>query len=90
MSKKYIELRVSGNEPELESFLSLVHLIESFGRYGMCRKIEVTVDGDGSGKLTFYEKNADKEYVELPTFELDDLHKLEESVKNKYVIDIGE
>ncbi len=90
MSQKYIELKVIGNEPELEEFLSLIHLIESFGRFGMSRKIEVTVDGDGSGRLSFYEKNKDGDFVELPTFELDDLRKLEETTKGKFVIDIGE
>lgn len=51
--KSFIDLRVVGNSPEIGEFLKMCQLIQSFGTYGTCRKITVTTDGDGSGRLRF-------------------------------------
>lgn len=87
--KQYVELKVVGHPEELKEFLSLVQLIQSFGDFGMSREIKVTVDGDGSGRLGFYMKDDTGEYKDLPSFKLDDLHKMEEA-KVKYTVYIGE
>lgn len=77
--KKYIELKVIGNKEELNSFITLLTLIKSFGRYGMSRRIEVNVDGDGSGKLDFQVIKSDSTTEDLPTFGLNELHGLEKN-----------
>ena len=68
MSKKFINLKVVGGEPEIESFLTACSMIQKLGIRGCSRKISLVVDGDGSGKLKFY-LNGDDE--ELPMTEED-------------------
>lgn len=51
--KKYIELKVTGNETELMEFITLCKQIEYLGKVGSSRTIKVHVDGDGSFHLKF-------------------------------------
>jgi hypothetical protein len=90
MSKKYIEFKVVGQEEELKSFTTLLQLIQSFGRYGMSRKVKVDVDGDGSGRLGFSILKEDGKKEELPPFQLDELRQLEKTTEHKYTVYIGE
>lgn len=53
MSRKYMEMKVVGFEPELKEFVRVCQMIQECGRVGTCRTIPVVVDGDGSGKLSF-------------------------------------
>jgi hypothetical protein len=64
--KSYIDLRIVGHNPELGEFLRMCQLIQSFGTYGTCRKISVTTDGDGSGRLLFGLVDKDGKVEELP------------------------
>ena len=91
--KQYIDLRIVGNEPELKEFLNLCCLISTFGAYGMSRGISVSVDGDGSGKLNFF--NITKSKRKWPSNEVEILtYKEIEEVDRKrlqiYKVDIGE
>lgn len=52
-SKKYIDIRVVGQLPELQEFLRVCKLIQTFGTRGTSRTVKVRVDGDGSGRLRF-------------------------------------
>ena len=52
-NKKYIELKVVGNEPELTEFVRLCQQIQYLGYVGSSRTIRLHVDGDGSGHLKF-------------------------------------
>ena len=52
--KSFINLKIVGSEPELSEFLDLCSTIQKLGIRGSSRKISVVVDGDGSGRLTFY------------------------------------
>jgi hypothetical protein len=54
MKRRCINIRVTGQESELKDFIRLCKIIQRLGRVGSCRKIPVVVDGDGSGKLSFY------------------------------------
>jgi len=52
--KKYVDIRVVGGEEELLEFADLCKIIQRLGRVGSNRDITITVDGDGSGRLSFY------------------------------------
>ena len=89
MRKKYIEFKVVGYEEELNSFTTLLQLIQSFGRYGMSRKVKVDVDGF-SRYLTFSILKENGKQEELPMFQLDELKQLEKTTESKYTVYIGE
>jgi hypothetical protein len=87
--KSYIDLRIVGHDPELGEFLRICQLIQSFGTYGTSRKITISVDGDGSGRLLFGLVNKDGKVEELP----DVPHKLldeKEAKKEQWDMSIGE
>jgi len=65
--KSYIDLRITGHNPEIGEFLRMCQLIQSFGTYGTCRKITVTTDGDGSGRLNFGIVNEDGKVEDIPS-----------------------
>lgn len=48
------DLRVVGQESEIKDFINLCKVIQQIGRNGSNRTIKLTVDGDGSGRLSFY------------------------------------
>lgn len=94
--KSYIDIRVVGHTEELKSLVALLSLIQSFGRYGMSRTIQVHTDGDGSGRLDFIDISKKGEvvsaYSEGEVFESishEDLNKLEQ-LKKKFEVWIGE
>ena len=62
--RKYIDLRVSGHEPELTAFLAACSLIQRYGIHGVHRDLIISVDGDGSGKLAFF-LNDDEEMLPM-------------------------
>ena len=64
--KSFIDVRIVGFNTELGEFLRICQLIQSFGTYGTCRKITVTTDGDGSGRLQFGVLDKDGKVEELP------------------------
>jgi len=64
IEKKYINLKVVGHEPELTEFLAACSLIQKYGIHGTSRELTIAVDGDGSGKLTFY-LNGDDEMLPM-------------------------
>jgi hypothetical protein len=57
-----------------KEFVKLCMAIQYCGRVGSCRTINIVVDGDGSGRLAFYEKDGDelKDVPSLP-FDTDEL-----------------
>jgi len=75
---KYIDMRIaSRSEIELQEFIRVCQAIATLGVRGSGRTLQITVDGDGSGKLRFYLLNG-KEEEELPFFEDLDLDNLPE------------
>jgi hypothetical protein len=52
-----IRLDVVGGKDEIRAFLELCLSIEYLGIKGMNRSILVDVDGDGSGRLNFFDQN---------------------------------
>lgn len=76
-SKKYIDIRVIGSEPELTNFLGLCKLIQTFGTYGTSRTVKVIVDGDGSGHLRFSMLEKSEE-MDIPSFKKEELGEKEE------------
>ena len=83
--KSKMTFTVVGHDSELQEFVKLCALVQSFGTYGMSRTIKVDVDGDGSGRLQFF--NAKDE--EMPNLD----HKLLNDVdasKTGFHVDIGE
>lgn len=85
--KEYVDIRVVGHGPELDEFLKLCQLIQTCGTYGASRKINVSVDGDGSGKLSFSLITKDKDLLEVPAIPHD---VFTERDKGGLEIDIGE
>ncbi len=63
--KKYIDIRVVGQEAELKDFMNVCKAIQKLGTVGSFGKIKVVVDGDGSGKLAFYGIGEDKNLTEF-------------------------
>ena len=51
---RYIDVRVVGNSDEIDDFLELCRAIQYLGSVGASRELRVYVDGDGSGRLSFY------------------------------------
>lgn len=82
--KTKINLEIIGHDPELYEFLRLCRLIQTFGDLGTSRKINVKVDGDGSGHLQFKVIASDG-VTDLPSFD-------GEYIENNdtFKIDIGE
>ena len=87
--KHYIDLRIVGHDSELGEFLRICQLIQSFGTYGTSRKLTISVDGDGSGRLLFGLVNKDGKVEELPDVPyklLDD----KDTTKETWDMSIGE
>jgi len=72
MSKKFINLKVVGGEPELESFLTACSMIQKLGLRGCSRKLSLVIDGDGSGQLKFY-LNGDEEILPMTDEDVKDI-----------------
>ena len=53
MENYYINVKISGGQPEITEFLSLLAKIQHLGSIGASCTIPLTVDGDGSGQLRF-------------------------------------
>lgn len=85
--KKFIDVRVVGNSTELVEFLRICRLIQSFGTYGMSRKIIVDIDGDGSGHLRFGVVNGDGKVEDMPPI---DHKELDAQGKEGWRMSIGE
>jgi len=83
--KSKITFSVVGNESELQEFVKLCGLIQSFGTYGMGRTIEVAVDGDGSGTLRFFSEKDE----EMPNINYKLLQQMDAN-KTGFRVDIGE
>jgi len=67
MSKVAMNIKVTANcDEDMVSFLRLCTMIQECGRRGSGRTFKVVVDGDGSGKYTFYSENKDKEFEQFP------------------------
>jgi hypothetical protein len=81
--KKYIDIRVSAFEPELKEFLRLCAKIQYLGVVGASRNINVSVDGDGSGRVKFAMVHPDGKVEEfhLPEFK-------DSSEREKYIEDL--
>jgi hypothetical protein len=66
MSEKIsIDLRIVGHESEIVEFLRLCQTISRLGTIGASRKVMVSVDGDGSGKLCFLYESNDEKYDDI-------------------------
>lgn len=87
MSKKYMDIRVTGYEPELVEFLKVLKSITTLGRYGSSRTVEVNVDGDGSGRLDFQLINNESD---LSTVEPWDYKEFSENEESHLKLSIGE
>lgn len=83
-SKKYIDVRVVGNQSELTEFLRVCKLIQTFGTYGTSRTVKVIVDGDGSGRLKFSMLENSKE-IEVPSLTIDEI-----GTRGEFKVFIGE
>lgn len=91
--KKYIDLRITGNETEIMEFLNLCCLISTFGNYGMSRNIHLNVDGDGSGRLNFYDiSNGKRKWPskEIEPLDYKDIQGIDDQLKGEYKASIGE
>lgn len=87
--KSYIDLRIVGHDTELGEFLRVCQLIQSFGTYGTHRKVTVSVDGDGSGRLKFGIVNKDGSVEDVPDVSHKILDEMD-SKKEEFKLDIGE
>jgi hypothetical protein len=70
MDKIHVDIRVVGHTEEVGAFLRLLQYIEASGRLGAGADIQVSVDGDGSGRLGFFlidEPGQKEKYSNLPT-----------------------
>ena len=66
---KYIDIRVIGNLTEVCEFLKVCGAIQWCGNVGAGRNIPVSVDGDGSGRLSFKilsDKGESSDVVSIP------------------------
>ena len=76
--KKYLDVRVIGYEPEINEFITLIAVIQELGRQGASRDIQLSVDGDGSGRLKFQlmykDEIKDIEFIE--NFNPDDMPRI--------------
>lgn len=64
MERYYIDVRISGDKPEIQEMLELLTKIEILGSVGANRTIPVTVDGDGSARLSFKTLNTEENQIE--------------------------
>lgn len=64
MKQYYIDVRISGDKPEIQEMLELLTKIEILGNVGANRTIPVTVDGDGSARLSFKTLNTEENQIE--------------------------
>lgn len=67
--RRYVDVRVSGNEADLAAFLQLCKTVGALCSVGATRNILVAVDGDGSADLRFDFGETDVEDVEVPDFD---------------------
>jgi hypothetical protein len=65
MSKMHLDIRVVGNKEELSAFVGLCKVIQYLGRSGSSRDIKLSVDGDGSGRLSFYGIMSEGKFVDF-------------------------
>lgn len=78
MSKKYLDFRVTGYEPELAEFIKILKSITTLGQYGNSRTIEVSVDGDGSGRLSFELLHEKEKFLGIDPWDYKEFSKNEE------------
>ncbi|MBW3545392.1 MAG: hypothetical protein KY428_07310 [Bacteroidetes bacterium] len=53
MDKKYIDIRVEGNEDNLKEFIKMCGMFQYLGGIGSSREMTIFVDGDGSARFNF-------------------------------------
>jgi len=66
-------------DAEMAAFVRLCGIISGLGRHGASRDITVSVDGDGTGRMRFFDPVEDVE-IELPNFNADDKEWLKVSI----------
>lgn len=57
MERYFVDVKISGNKDDLESFILLCKKLKYLCSVGASRTIPVAVDGDGSANLKFDFKN---------------------------------
>ena len=75
-----LNMSVVGNEPEVQEFIRLCQTIAGLGIQGASRGITVSVDGDGSGRLAFFDAIDAKPFPHLEGFDPDIKRHLEISI----------
>lgn len=72
MPKVAMNLKVSAIcQEDLTSFLRLCTLIQECGRQGTCGTFKVVVDGDGSGRYSFFHEGEGGEMEQFPFMDKD-------------------
>jgi hypothetical protein len=69
--KSRIALEIVGYETELRELIHVLKCFQKCGQLGTHRTFKVSVDGDGSGRLTFLYKNEQGEDEIFPTDDID-------------------
>jgi hypothetical protein len=70
MTQVSLDIKVIGQEIEIVELLKVLGAIQYLGDVGSSRDIKVSVDGDGSGRLSFRVKVEGK-FVDLPSTKID-------------------
>lgn len=69
--KSRIALEIVGYQTELRELIHVLKCFQKCGELGTHRIFKVSVDGDGSGQLSFLFKNEHGEDVYFPTHDID-------------------
>jgi hypothetical protein len=82
--KNRMSIEIVGHTTELRELIHILKCIQKCGERGTHRTFQVSVDGDGSGRLLFLYKN---EFGEDEFFPTDDIDLDKEELRN---LSIGE
>lgn len=75
---KYLDIRISGEDEEINELLIILRKIEWCGNIGAGRTLPIYIDGDGSGRLSFHIKRNDefKSICDIVKLDKDSLEKV--------------